>query len=430
MDRLDRRNQRHMRADHAGQRRDLAGVVHADLEHAECAVRAACAQASAARPNGCCRRPPRHGSRLARQHEAQRLLGAGLADRAGHRRRSARPCAGARRSPSRRMASSTSGTTTSGPAPSNSAARSSAIDRRGRALRQRVAHEIVTVARLALDGEEEVARLAACACRSKRRSPASTAAADAARRSRRRSPRESRGACSSLRSPQWPPGPRRDPRTAGSGRRRSGPFHGLCRPRPARRLPEARCTAVRMASARSPISRAPGAPSMISARIAAGSSERGLSSVTMTASAFSTAIRPMSGRLPRSRSPPQPNDADEPALARRDAARRAHGPAHRACGRNRRCRARHRPRRPAPGGPDTPFRRAKPPSTSPACASPSTASTRPAATRAFSTWNAPRSGSRASSKRSPEGLDRSERWAKPSVRRVDEAAASRPRGRS
>ncbi len=33
---------------------------------------------------------------------------------------------------------------------------------------------------------------------------------------------------------------------------------------------------------------------------------RGLSSVTMTMSAFSDAIRPMIGRLPRSRSPPQP----------------------------------------------------------------------------------------------------------------------------
>ncbi len=37
------------------------------------------------------------------------------------------------------------------------------------------------------------------------------------------------------------------------------------------------------------------------------SSERGLSSVTMTTSAFSAAMAPITGRLPRSRSPPQPN---------------------------------------------------------------------------------------------------------------------------
>src|SRR5215472_4828560 len=65
--------------------------------------------------------------------------------------------------------------------------------------------------------------------------------------------------------------------------------------------------AARIASPRSPISRAPGAAARISARIAAASSLRGLSSVMTTASAFSAAIRPIIGRLPGSRSPPAPN---------------------------------------------------------------------------------------------------------------------------
>ncbi len=41
--------------------------------------------------------------------------------------------------------------------------------------------------------------------------------------------------------------------------------------------------------------------------IASGSSERGLSEVTITRSARRLAISPMIGRLPRSRSPPHPN---------------------------------------------------------------------------------------------------------------------------
>ncbi|MCY1301922.1 hypothetical protein D9M70_515590 [compost metagenome] len=65
-------------------------------------------------------------------------------------------------------------------------------------------------------------------------------------------------------------------------------------------------TAVRIAWARSPISIAPLAAVMISARITSGISERGLSSVTIVTSASLVAISPMIGRLPLSRSPPQP----------------------------------------------------------------------------------------------------------------------------
>ena len=48
-------------------------------------------------------------------------------------------------------------------------------------------------------------------------------------------------------------------------------------------------------------------PAMISAMICSGSSERGLSEVTTATSASRAAISPISGRLPRSRSPPAPN---------------------------------------------------------------------------------------------------------------------------
>ena len=48
-------------------------------------------------------------------------------------------------------------------------------------------------------------------------------------------------------------------------------------------------------------------PARMSATIRAGSSVRGLSSVRTMSSASSAAIRPMSGRFPASRSPPQPN---------------------------------------------------------------------------------------------------------------------------
>ena len=96
---------------------------------------------------------------LARQDEAQRLLGAGLADRAGDGDDlRARP--GARAGgPRPRMASSTSGTTISGPLSDEVGRPRLGDDRRGRALGERVADEVMAVAGVALDGEEQVARL-------------------------------------------------------------------------------------------------------------------------------------------------------------------------------------------------------------------------------------------------------------------------------
>ena len=52
--------------------------------------------------------------------------------------------------------------------------------------------------------------------------------------------------------------------------------------------------------------RSPSSPSSTAARMASGSSLRGLSEVAITRSASSPATLPISGRLPASRSPPQP----------------------------------------------------------------------------------------------------------------------------
>jgi hypothetical protein len=60
----------------------------------------------------------------------------------------------------------------------------------------------------------------------------------------------------------------------------------------------------------------------ISRMISSGSSDRGLSLVTIWMSASSSAIRPMIGRLARSRSPPQPKTQMTSSSARSRAARR------------------------------------------------------------------------------------------------------------
>src|SRR6266581_1367169 len=61
-----------------------------------------------------------------------------------------------------------------------------------------------------------------------------------------------------------------------------------------------------------------GIAAVISAMIAAGSSPRGLSLVTRIASAWREATAPISGRLPRSRSPPQPMHAAGDRLQARE----------------------------------------------------------------------------------------------------------------
>ncbi len=86
--------------------------------------------------------------------------------------------------------------------------------------------------------------------------------------------------------PRWPV---RHRRRAARCRRRSGRSRGPCRRSAARRPAPSASTPRRIASARSPTSLASGAPASTAARIAAGSSLRGLSSVTMTRSAVSAA---------------------------------------------------------------------------------------------------------------------------------------------
>ena len=93
----------------------------------------------------------------------------------------------------------------------------------------------------------------------------------------------------------------------GLARRSSGLPHGPCRRRSACRRPAAwrppRGSPRAGRRSRWRRARRPGSRRGSSA----GTSERGLSSVTMTTSASRVAISPMIGRLPRSRSPPQPN---------------------------------------------------------------------------------------------------------------------------
>ena len=164
---------------------------------------------------------------------------------------------------------------------------------------------IVAVVRVALDGEEEIAGLERAGVdRDARRSlrPAARSAGAEAL-----PPAPPRSTASLMPPPSAPRALRRRRRTAASGRRRSGRFHGPC-PAITSASPAA-SMAIAGADGRRPDRRfrAPGAAARIAARIAAGSSERGLSSVTMTTSARRAAISPMIGRLPGSRSPPQPN---------------------------------------------------------------------------------------------------------------------------
>ena len=178
---------------------------------------------------------------------------------------------------------------------------------------------IMAVAVVAIDGEKQIAWFAAFACRSKclsrhRGTPPLTRASSGVM-----SPRlvhngsQTRCSCDNSAScreiPQARRGRCRDRKTAGSCRRRSGRFRGPCRRSAAHRRGRAR-----RSPARSPrpdrrsrdICGRGRAPARIASRIAAGSSERGLSSVTITASASRAATSPMIGRLPASRSPPQP----------------------------------------------------------------------------------------------------------------------------
>ncbi len=131
--------------------------------------------------------------------------------------------------------------------------------------------------------------------------------------------------------------------------------------------------------------------------------ERGLSSVTMATSARRAAISPISGRLPRSRSPPAPNTTTSLPPGVRTQGLPARSPGRRACGRSR-----HRPRRRARRSPTRCSRPAAPSRCSRAgrWSRPGPRrwrGTRPAATSTFEAWKAPASGSSTSNSRSLGG---------------------------
>ncbi len=215
--------------------------------------------------------------------------------------------------------------------------------RRRRRLGQGRGDKVVAVVVGAGQRDEQIALRDACGCRSRRRSPASPAPVALAAggagglgawsRAAWRSWRVRRHGAARLdgivegQHPVltiWP---------------RSWPLPASTRTSPASRSR----TAVRIASARSPISLAPGQAGMIAARMAAGSSLRGLSSVTMTGSASRAAmrahLRPLAGVAVAAAA-----EHDAPAGRRYGAAApSARFPARRACGHSR-----HRWRRPWP----------------------------------------------------------------------------------
>ncbi len=83
MHRLDRGDDGDVRPHHLRQRRDLAGMVHAELEHAIAGVARHARQAERRAPLVVEVAGGGEGRREQRQHRAQRFLGAGLADAAG-----------------------------------------------------------------------------------------------------------------------------------------------------------------------------------------------------------------------------------------------------------------------------------------------------------------------------------------------------------
>ena len=85
MDGRDRGDDRHLRLGHAGQRPDLAGVVHPQLEDTVVGVGGQARQAERDAQMVVEIAGRRGGRALAGQGHAQRLLGPGLADRAGDR---------------------------------------------------------------------------------------------------------------------------------------------------------------------------------------------------------------------------------------------------------------------------------------------------------------------------------------------------------
>src|SRR5690606_31484509 len=304
MRRGDEGDDRHMRAHHLGQRPDFTGMVHPDLEYGVVAI--------LRHPRQCQRHAPvivegrDRCMHLAngRQHSAQRLLGRRLADRTGN---GDDPGAGAR---TRRDAQflkrgkdvgdhdHRGGKTPEGRKPGfrHDEYAGPSLDRRR--------EEVVPIHRLALDGKKRLAWLQGATIDGYPR--------HAVRHGADRPPVH--GFYQSIGGPQpihAAPSPSAARTSSWSEKGSvsvpmvwpsSCPLPATISVSPAR----SNATASWIALRRSPISIAPGAAARMAARISAGTSERGLSSVTITTSASRVAISPIMGRLPRSRSPPQP----------------------------------------------------------------------------------------------------------------------------
>src|SRR5262245_16455916 len=240
------------------------------------------------------------------KRETQRLLRAGLADGAGDRD-DLRPCTRARRVRQVTQTLEHVSDDEQRRVPGKVVAPVGCNDRKARTRLERGLNEVVAVAVVALDGEERFpGRNRACVDRDARhlgRQPTRRRSAD--------------------RGKHRPDGPERlighATLPASAAATASWSLNGdtclpmiwpVSWPLPAisSTSPRHRSSIERLiASRRSPISSAPGAASRIAARIAAGFSLRGLSSVTTTRSASLAAIVPIIGRLPWSRLPPQPN---------------------------------------------------------------------------------------------------------------------------
>ena len=183
-------------------------------------------------------------------------------------------------------------------------------------------------------------RLAACACRCARAGCGHGRRPPASSRAAARGPGQgssSRGPSASARRSRLP----RRRRNGASRPRSPGSPRGPCLRCSTTSAASACVSAWTIAARRSSISSTPSSPSRpatICARMAAGSSSRGLSLVTTTRSASRAAMAPISGRLLASRLPPQPNTHHRrPPRARASGCKREQAPsrAHRACARSR-----------------------------------------------------------------------------------------------
>src|SRR5262249_39034111 len=306
MHRLDRGDDRDLRPHQPREWLDLAGMVHAQLEHGVACALWTARQRQRHAPMVVVGRKRGMGLAVAGKRQTQPLLGARLADRAGDAD-DFRSRARARRPREVAQALEHVGNDEQRRILGKALAPVGGDDRKPGACRERGRNEVAAVAVVAFDGED---------CFAGR----TRARVDGNARHRRRQRPVARGAHRSnhrLDGPERPIGHATLPASAAATA--SWSLNGsTCLPMiwpVSWPLPAISSTSpwrksaieAWIASRRSPISSAPGEACRIAARIAAGLSLRGLSSVTTTRSASCAAIAPIIGPLPWPRRPPQPN---------------------------------------------------------------------------------------------------------------------------